>query len=189
MRLFDFLKALATNPRAMGAILPSSKYLAQEMAACIVPNEEGVIVELGAGTGVMTEAMLELNIAPDKIIAIECAPSLAEQLQIDFPLVKILKGDAAQLTDLLKDESRPVTTILSSLPLRSLTKEERHAILSEISSVLIPNGQYIQFTYDIRSHKGYYPAHYHLTKSQVVWKNIPPAKIEVFSVRDEIGEA
>ena len=67
----SFLKALIHNPGATGAILPSSKYLANAMAAYIPLVENSFVVELGAGTGSITKAMLDRGIAAKRIIAID----------------------------------------------------------------------------------------------------------------------
>ncbi len=170
------------NPRAMGAVFPSSKHLAQRMVASIETPGKGLIVELGAGTGVITEAILQAGILPEQVVAIEYLPHLAQKLRERFPKIEVIEGDAAQLIDLLKNKDYPVETIISSLPLRSLSKEVRKAILTQIPAVLSPEGRYVQFTYDVRRDKSYYPDNYCLMHSSIVWRNIPPAKVEVFSL-------
>ena len=182
MGLFTFLKVLIHHPREIGAILPSSKYLAEAMAHSVASNEAGLIVELGAGTGVITKALLNL-ISPNQILAIESDPLLAKQLQKDLPDIEILQGNATHLNELLEEKSSLVHTIVSSLPLRSLPKKDREQILLEISKVLKRGGQYIQFTYDIRSKTNYYPPEYKKVRSFIIWKNIPPAKIDVFHIQ------
>jgi phospholipid N-methyltransferase len=180
--IFTFLKVVVLNPRSTGAVLPSSKYLAQTIASHVHLSEQSILVELGAGTGAITKALLATGIPPQKMIAVEYAPSLAKNLREHFPEINILEGDAALLSDLLQREERSVEMIVSSLPLRSIPKETRQAIFSQISKVLSPQGQYIQFTYDLRTQDHYYPSHYQLKKSFIVWLNIPPARVEIFSM-------
>jgi len=178
-----FLKALAINPKGTGAVLPSSKRLANEMASHINLSAEGFVVELGAGTGVITKAMLMSGVDLKQIIAIEYASSFARKLRKRFPDIEVIEGNAANLTQLLDEKSQHVDTIISSLPLRSLPEETVQSILSEISSILSPDGRYIQFTYDIRSDSSYYPENFHLERSKIIWRNIPPAKVEIFKLR------
>lgn len=173
-----FLKAFLINPRSTGAILPSSRYLAREMAAHV--SSHGLVVELGPGTGVFTAAMLRAGVAAERIIAIEYAPHLAQKLKLRFPNIRVIEGNAAYLTTLLKDTPQPITTIISGLPLRSLPKEVTAIILEQIPQTLAPEGRYIQFTYDIRKNKNYYPANYKLTHSKIIWRNVPSAKVDVF---------
>ena len=182
-RTLSFLKALVMNPRATGAILPSSKRLARAMVAHIKFTDETLVVELGAGTGVITQAMLDCGIPSQQIIAVEYSPHLVKKLRQGFPGITVIEGDAAHLVALLKDKAQPVGTIISGLPLRSLPVEMKDSILTAISDVLSVKGRYIQFTYDIRKNKdSYYPDHYKLAESAIVWRNIPPAKVGVYTL-------
>ena len=177
----QFLKALAINPRATGAVLPSSKRLAKEMASFIELSENGLVVELGPGTGVITEAILAAGVPPKQLIAIEYAPHLAKQLQARFPDITVIEGDAADMRKLLKDRTQSIDAVISGLPLRSLPDEVAQAILTAIPKILTPVGRYIQFTYDIRRDSDYYPEHFFLAESSIIWRNIPPARVDVFT--------
>jgi phosphatidylethanolamine/phosphatidyl-N-methylethanolamine N-methyltransferase len=178
-----FVRSFLKDPKAMGAIYPSSKRLAEIMASYAVFAQNQLIVELGAGTGVITQAMLNRGIPAERIIAIESSPDLVENFRTRFPKVRVIEGDASCLVEILKNEIRPIGTIISGLPLRSLSKERTERILSAISSVLSPNGRYIQFTYALRNTVNFYPQHYKLMRKKLVWVNIPPAKVEVYAIR------
>ncbi len=178
---FVFLKTMILHPKATGAVLPSSKRLAREMAQYIQLSEQGMVVELGAGTGVMTQAMLDRGIQEEKIIAIEYAPRLVKTLRKRFPTMHIIEGDAAQLDQLLKNMSVQIDAVISGLPLRSLPEAVSNNILAKIPQVLSKQGRYIQFTYDIRSGYSFYPPRYKPVDFKIIWRNIPPAKIDVFS--------
>ena len=177
-----FVKSFLKNPKAMGAIYPSSKRLAKIMASYAVFSQNQLIVELGAGTGVITQAMLSRGIPAERIIAIESSPDLVEHFRMHFPKIKVIAGDASHLAELLKNEIRPIGTIISALPLRSLSKEVTERILSAIPAVLTPHGRYIQFTYDLRNNARFYPQQYQLAYKKLVWVNIPPAKVEVYTI-------
>ncbi|EKD72885.1 MAG: Ribosomal RNA adenine methylase transferase [uncultured bacterium] len=179
--LFAFLKVLASNPRTMGAILPSSKQLAKEMVTHVTRNLNNVIVELGAGTGVITERLIQSGIHPSQIIVIECAPELAKQLQERFPTVKIITGDAMNLANLLAYEKRTINTIISSLPLRSLPKTTTQSILKQIKKMLPKEGRYIQYTYSFMRNPFYALRNYELIASKRIWMNLPPARVDVWA--------
>ncbi len=179
--LFPFLKALFLNPRKTGAILPSSKQLATQIAHCIQASQTDYVVELGAGTGVITEAILASDINPANIIVVERAKHLAEKLTRQFPTIHVIHSSATELTKFLNDYPK-VQSIVSSLPLRSLSKTDREIILSQIPIVLAPHGQFIQFTYDLRKNSRFYPKNFQLVRSFIVWQNLPPARVTVFRI-------
>lgn len=182
---FVFVKSFLRDPKATGAIYPSSKRLAEVMASYVVFSQNQLVVELGAGTGVVTQAILNRGIPAERIIAIESSPELAENLRRRFPKVRVIEGDASYLAELLKNETRPIGTIISGLPLRSLDKETIKRILSVIPLALSAHGRYIQFTYDLRHTTHFYPQRYQLTQRKLVWVNIPPAKVEVYLILPE----
>lgn len=177
---FHFFKAFANNPRATGAIYPSSKNLVKEMVSYVLQEKEGVVIELGAGTGVVTEALLQSGIKPENIIAIEYSSALAKKLQVRFPAIQIIEGNAANLTMLLSSEKRKVNTIISSLPLRSLPLPITKAILEQINNVLALNGRYIQFTYSFKKDGFYSLINFKKILSKRIWMNLPPARVDVW---------
>jgi len=179
---FTFLKAFADDPKSIGAVLPSSKQLAREMVSHVSLSSSGVVIELGPGTGAITRALLVSGVSPEKIIAIEYSAKMADRLKRAFPKIRVIVGDAAYLVDLLKEMDLCIDAIISSLPLRSLPQETVRSVLTAIPAVLSEQGRYIQYTYDIRNETRYYPDHYQLEHARVVWWNIPPAKVEVFSI-------
>jgi len=179
--MYSFLKALAHNPRETGAIFPSSRFLAKEMAAHVVKNQAGVVVELGAGTGVVTKALLQAGIQPNNIIVIESSPSMVKKLRRRFPTIQIIEGNAAELITLLAHEKREVHTIISSLPLRSLPKSVTQTILQQINTLLASNGRYIQFTYSFTKDQFFSLTNFQHIISKRIWMNLPPARVDVWA--------
>jgi len=176
-----FFKGFFLYPRRMGAILPSSQYLARSMVSCIDQSQSGFVLELGPGTGVITKAILNSGIAADHLISLEITPHFAEQLRQQIPAITVLQGDAMYLSELLKNKN-PIRTIISSLPLRSMTQAARDHLFSEIQKTIAPSGQFIQFTYSMRKDTDYYPANFKPMNSFIVWRNIPPARVTVFQI-------
>ena len=180
--IFVFLTALIRNPREMGAILPSSSRLAEEMVSHISMHGNDMVVDLGAGTGVVTLALIKAGIDPAKIIAIECSSSLSKKLQKRFPLIQVINGDAVDLSCLLGDKKSLVNTIVSGIPLRSLHQSVSQAILQQISNILPLGGRYIQFTYQYKQNLIFSPVCFKQTFSKIIWQNMPPARVDVFEI-------
>ncbi|MDR1921640.1 MAG: methyltransferase domain-containing protein [Candidatus Adiutrix sp.] len=170
-----FILECLCSPRLSGAICPSGRALARTMAEA-VPSGHGLIVELGAGTGSVTSALLKKGIAPERLITVEQSAALAEVLKRRFPAIRVIHGDAAVLTQLLPEGE--VDCVVSSIPLVSLPGPTRTAIVSEVIKVL-KGGQMIQFTY---WWGGAYLSQFGFkhVKSQFVLKNMPPARVMTF---------
>ena len=177
-----FMREILINPRAMGAAFPSSRKLAYNMARQVPLSGAGIIVELGAGTGVVTEALLERGIAPGRLIVVERAAALAAYLRRRFPQVTVIQGDARHLGRLLGKHNPEVTAVVSSLPLRSLPDGVVRTIMAELNAVLKHGGRLIQFTYDLRPMAGVF-YRFERIVSKIVWSNVPPARVDVFVCR------
>jgi phosphatidylethanolamine/phosphatidyl-N-methylethanolamine N-methyltransferase len=142
-----FVTQWLRNPRGVGALAPSGQQLASAMASQVDPGA-GLVVELGAGTGVITSALLKRGVPAEQLVVIENSVSMSRNLTRLFPAVSVFHADAARLSVLLKLSGfiNP-TTVVSSLPLISLHSRQRFRILKEIASVLPVGGRLIQFTY------------------------------------------
>lgn len=179
-----FWSAWLRNPRQMGAVLPSSDGLASAMAGQ-VPPDSGLLLELGAGTGAITRALLAGRIDPGRMIVVEKDSRLADQLMRDFPGVRVLAGDATRLRSLLGlAHAGKVDCVVSSLPLLSMRAFMRTRVLAEIFTVLGPGGRLIQFTYSPRP-----PIPQSLAEGlgirgqrvARVLRNLPPASVWVYT--------
>lgn len=181
-----FTREIWANPRAMGAACPSAPALASRMAARVPLDREGLVIELGGGTGAVTAALLKRGIPAWKLVVIERSPTLVHHLRQRFPQLRIIQGDAAQLEHLLgADRGRGVSSIVSSLPLRSLHPTVTRAISHQFETLLEPGGLLVQYTYDLRGTQSRLLPRFRLLSSRIVWGNLPPARIEVLE-RDAI---
>ena len=183
-----FLSRLASAPRQVGAVAPSSQRLGRAMAAEL-PADYEICVELGGGTGSLTRALLAAGLPPQNLIVVERDPRLAAHLNKRFRGVRVICGEAQNLTALLRAAGiGPVDAIVSGLPLRSLPRQVGNAIAAESFAALRPGGVFIQFTYWVLppvpraaaaklSIEGVARGH--------VWRNLPPATVWRYS---RIGE-
>src|SRR6202158_2626925 len=104
LRLDDevhFIRSLIWRPRATGAVTPSGRILARTMARYVEPKLPGRVVELGPGTGPVTEALVEHGIDPARLILVEFNPRFCALLRARFPTATVLQGDAYRLREML----------------------------------------------------------------------------------------
>jgi phosphatidylethanolamine/phosphatidyl-N-methylethanolamine N-methyltransferase len=173
-----FLGRWIKAPHRIGALAPSSRYLAAAMARQIDIRQARLVIELGGGTGSITRGLLAAGLAPEKLIVVERDERLHGLLAERFPGVGVLCGDATQLVALLRPLGiTGVSTIVSSLPLLSMPKRLRHRIVEQSFALLGERGALVQFTYGIASPL---PAREFAVSGRIaarVWRNLPPACI------------
>jgi phosphatidylethanolamine/phosphatidyl-N-methylethanolamine N-methyltransferase len=182
-----FLKRWLRRPFAMGAVIPSGRLLAEAMAEttkAVLEGRPGHVVELGAGTGEVTKALLSGGIAPERLVLVERDPELVVFLRGHFSGPRIIEGDAARLPRLLADHDvAPVGAVVSSLPLLSLPAEVVNGIVTGVFEALPTGGALVQFTYGpqppvprgLRERLRLDGAH-----GKRIWRNVPPAVVWTF---------
>jgi phosphatidylethanolamine/phosphatidyl-N-methylethanolamine N-methyltransferase len=172
-----FVRSFCRNPIQVGAVVPSSSALSSGIASLVSPNSSHVI-ELGAGTGSLTEALLLRGLAPERFWAVEIDPYLADHLRCQFPRIHVVCGDARHLSELLPSKlHQHVSCVVSGLPLRNMDRISRGKVVNAAIEPLQLNGQLLQFTYGLSgpiATKGL-----PVTAERVarVWDNLPPATI------------
>jgi phosphatidylethanolamine/phosphatidyl-N-methylethanolamine N-methyltransferase len=185
-----FIKRWLDNPKATGAVSPSGRFLARAMASYVDPDADGPIIELGPGTGPVTEALLERGIAPERLILVEYDASFCKLLARRFPKARIVQGDAYRLAETLRPILKePAACIVSSLPLLTRPERGRLNLLRDAFELMQPEGTFIQFTYGLASPvpltSRLSGLRFRAEASHSVWLNLPPARVWVYRV----GEA
>lgn len=144
---------------------------------------DGYVLELGPGTGAVTEVLLEQGLPSNRLIAVEKSPILAEHLSVRFPGAMIIHGDAMELELLLKQQmpmALPLRVVISSLPLLNFPAHCAEAITRGIHAVLGSQGRLVQFSYQILRTNPRLLQAFRLVNSRVVWRNLPPARVSVY---------
>lgn len=176
-----FFRSLLKNPIAVGAVAPSSPRLSRLVASSVKPGNS-MILEVGAGTGSITAALLSGGLSPERLFVIERDPALAEYLQRKFPRVRVRCGDALHATSILANDGvGMIHTLLSSLPIRNFKPADQVAILSAMLKTLTPTGELVQYTYAPNCPL---PAARLGLKAEClgrVWMNLPPAAVWRFT--------
>jgi phosphatidylethanolamine/phosphatidyl-N-methylethanolamine N-methyltransferase len=175
-----FLGRLIATPRSVGAIAPSSPGLARAMAAQVDPAATGRVLELGPGTGVITQALLTRGLAPERIVAIEYDPDFAGLLTRRFPGVRVIRGDAFDLARTLSGENpEPFAAALSGLPLVNFPKALRQKVLESVFARLAPGAPFVQFSYSLWPPIPPPPQVTVKRMAFILW-NLPPARVWVY---------
>ncbi len=176
-----FLRSWLERPLVMGAVTPSSRILARTMASYVDPRMPGPVIELGPGTGPVTEALIRRGIAQDRLVLVEYSPDFCQLLRRKFPKATIIQGDAYDLEDTLDGVlAEPAAATVSSLPLFTKPMETRLELLHAAQALMHPNAPFVQFTYAVvppipaRSRK------YTARASNRIWLNLPPARVWVY---------
>lgn len=175
-----FLKSLLERPRMTGAIAPSGPALAKAMASHVDPDGELPVIELGPGTGVVTKALIERGVAPERIIAIEYSPDFCRLLAERFPGITVIRGDAYDLDRSLDGRGERVANIVSSLPLVARPPEDRRKLVEAGLKRMEPGRPFIQFSYLMKGPVQAVPGSFTVEASPWVWRNMPPARVWLF---------
>src|SRR6476469_6792666 len=113
-----FFRSWMEKPLAMGAVTPSGKALARTMAAFVDPATPGPIIELGPGTGPVTEALVARGVDPARLVLVEFDPTFCRLLRKRYPQATVVQGDAYSLKRLLAGlMQNPAAGVDSGLPL------------------------------------------------------------------------
>jgi phosphatidylethanolamine/phosphatidyl-N-methylethanolamine N-methyltransferase len=176
-----FLKSWVKNPLKTGAVMPSSQYLARKMASFVDLSIKGPVIELGPGTGPITEALLDAGVTEERLVLVEYDINFVENLKQRFPKATVIQGDAYNLPLTLKDLLvEKAAAIVSGLPLVTKPENERIALLNDAFAIMQVNAPFIQFTYSPISPIPSNKSAYIIKGSDPVWRNMPPARVFVY---------
>ncbi|MGH9582297.1 MAG: class I SAM-dependent methyltransferase, partial [Bryobacteraceae bacterium] len=158
------------------------------MASAVDPANTSVL-EIGAGTGAVTRALLERNVRPDNLLIIERDPSLVAFLRREFPGVRVRCGEAVHAGRILSSESAgKVDSVVSSLPLRNFALDDRIRNVQAMIGALAQGGQLIQFTYATGCPIPSRRLGLEAERLGRVWLNLPPASVWRFTVPPPVSQ-
>jgi phosphatidylethanolamine/phosphatidyl-N-methylethanolamine N-methyltransferase len=150
VRLDDvrFIRSWMEKPLAMGAVAPSGKALARTMAGYVDPQAAGPVIELGPGTGPVTQALVTHGVDPARLVLVEFDPTFCKLLRQRYPTATVVQGDAYGLRQVLGSVvQEPAAAVVSSLPLFTKPLKTRLRLVYEAFSLMLPGSPFVQFTY------------------------------------------
>jgi phosphatidylethanolamine/phosphatidyl-N-methylethanolamine N-methyltransferase len=184
LRLDDevrFLRSWIEKPLHMGAVMPSGRVLARTMAQYVDADSSGPVVELGPGTGAITNALIERGIDQKRLVLVEYNPGFCALLRDRYPQATVVQGDAYTLRDSLWNVlSVPASAIVSGLPLVTKPMLTRLKLIRDAFLALAPGAPFVQFTYSVAPPIPKSLPGVSTQASERIWMNLPPARVWVY---------
>lgn len=172
-----FFRRWLANPLQMGSIVPSSRALCDRIVRQVRRKGDEMILELGAGTGVVSNALLASGVPPERLCVVEIVPAMADHLRRMLPGVLVIEGDARELSSLLPARWHGnIGTVVCGIPLVLLPKPMQRSFIDAIESVA-PGRGFLHFSYCVTSPLA--ARHHALTAKREAWTplNFPPASV------------
>jgi len=152
----SFVANFWREKKMVGAMAPSSPFLAKKMLESIDFKKAKVIVELGPGTGVFTERIID-KMNPDAILLVfELNDNFMNLLKskIKDPRVHLIHDSAEKISEYLAEHGfTKADAIVSSLPLANFPQELKQRILTESHTAMHQDSIYVQFQYSLNAKK------------------------------------
>ena len=178
----QFLRTWAEKPLQLGSVTPSSRYLSRAVASYVDPKQDGPVIEIGAGTGPVTEALIKRGIAESRLVLIEYSHEFCALLRRRFPKATVIQGDAYALSERLAGVvgDKTAAATVCGLPLFTKPEALRLQLLTQAFKALKPDAPFIQFTYAVVSPMPLKGAAFTWKASPRIWRNVPPARVWIY---------
>jgi len=183
LRLDDevrFLRSWIETPLRMGAVMPSSKFLARAVARYVDIHSTAPVIELGPGTGAITDAMIAHGVAEKRLVLVEFDPGFCALMRERYPQATVIQGDAYNLDQTLSGLSAPGSAMVSGLPLVTKPMTIRLKLMRDAFLKLEPGAPFIQFTYSVAPPIPKSQPGVQTQASERIWMNLPPARVWVY---------
>ncbi|MGE4046812.1 MAG: class I SAM-dependent methyltransferase [Acetobacteraceae bacterium] len=172
-----FFRRWLANPLQVGSVIPSSATLCRRVVEQVRCAPDEAVLELGAGTGVISRALLAAGLSPARLIVVEIVPSMADHLRQILPGVTVIEGDARHVSDLIPARWKGrIGALICGIPLVLLPKPEQRRFIDAFEAVA-PGRGFLHFSYCVTSPL---PARQHgLRARREAWTpiNFPPASV------------
>lgn len=181
---FDFACSFAKAPAQVGAVCPSSRVLAKAMITGHDLASADAVVELGPGTGVFTQAILDDLGRGTTFVALELDRDAVRKLRRRFPELNVYHDSAEAIRGYLdRHGKKEADLVVSGLPWTNMEPFVQEQIMRKVAESLAPEGVFTAFTYLVSPLMAN-GRHYtrvlgrlfeSVEISSVVWRNVPPA--------------
>ena len=183
---WSFLRSFLRSPGSVGSIAPSSRSLAEAMIAGTNLDKAQMVVELGPGTGAITQTIISSIGRNSSFLAMELDARAVQRLRQRFPDVNICHDSAEKIRSHLgRYGRRHADVIVCSIPWAVMPQEVQRTIMQHVAAALAPDGVFTACTY-IGAPLTARGRHYgHLLRnlfstvevSKMIWGNVPPALV------------
>ncbi|WP_426061093.1 class I SAM-dependent methyltransferase [Hymenobacter sp. B1770] len=184
----SFVKEFFRDPSTVGSLVPSSQELTDQVVAPINFSSANCIVEYGPGTGVFTDAIIQLRRAETVVLLVEVNEHFCKLLKERYssqPNVHVVLGSADKTEQYLKAlDAPPADYVVCGLPFSSMPLRLDWRILDHTRKVLLPKGKLILFQYSLQNTK-LFERFFSLVHKVHVLRNLPPAHVLVYAPKDQ----
>ncbi len=173
-----FFRSWVQGPLKVGCMFPSSRAMGRAFAKMVDRDRAGDILELGSGTGAITQGLVEGGVPPERLVLVECDPNLVVHLARRFSGARIIEGDAVEVCrDLKRKTGSRIATVVSTLPIVWFPLEQQRTIVDACLAAMGDGGRFLQMTNIPRSPLPRKPLGLKGTCHGPVWLNFPPSFI------------
>jgi phospholipid N-methyltransferase len=186
-RPLQFFKGFLRNPKEVGSLIPSSRFLTRRVLKCGSVSDARVIVELGPGTGVLTREILDRMPADGKLIAVELLPEFVELLERAYPdpRLRIYNGSSADLEKALAEAGEgQADLVVSGIPFSTMERGEGRRTLEAAKRILAPGGRFVAYQFRSAVRRMAEPV-FGPAQTRAEFRNLPPMRVYTF-LRDTV---
>ena len=172
-----FLRRWLANPLQMGSVVPSSPALCRRLVQQVRRTPDEFVLELGAGTGVVSRALLAAGVPANRTMVVEIVPAMAGHLRRTLPGVEVIEGDARALPELIQASRHGrVGTVICGIPMVLLPVAEQRRFIDAMQAVA-PGRGFLHYSYCATSPLPW--RKHHLKAKREAWTplNLPPASV------------
>jgi len=179
-----FLLNFLRQPTKVGAVLPSSPALARQITSWVGIDRAQAVAEFGPGTGAFTGHIIEKLPRNATFFAIELNDELCGVFRSNYPQVRLFNDSVGNVRQLMRSlDVESLDAIVCGLPWASFGPGLQRELLAATYDALRPGGRFVTFAYTVgtllpagRRFRALLGETFpQVTKSPVVWGNIPPA--------------
>jgi len=173
-----FLKKFLGKGLEISSAVPSSPALVEAVLSHVDFSRPCTIVELGAGVGPLTEAVVE-RLRPDqRFVAVENDADFCKILRRRFPDTTLLEADATDIAEPLAHMGiNRVDYVLSGLPSPNLPPRAVGRMWRWLRSSMAPDGAFVQITVAPVLYRSFYRRLFEVVDYEMVWMNLPPGGV------------
>ncbi|MBN2563939.1 MAG: ribosomal RNA adenine dimethylase [Phycisphaerae bacterium] len=176
-RVLFFRKFLSKGLQVSSAV-PSSRAMACAILRQIDLSQPATIIELGAGTGPVTEQIIARLRPSHRFVAVENDPEFCEVLRRRFPETSLLEVDASRIAEPLANMGvHTVDYVLSGLPTPNLPLRSSVRLWRWLLRSLSPHGLFVQLTIAPLVYRRFYDRLFNSVEYRMIWRNIPPGGV------------
>jgi len=175
----DFFRGFLKDPRQVGSVIPSSRFMERRIIDFSELDTGSVVVELGPGTGGTTRALLQAMRADARLLAVDLDPAFVRIVsEIDDPRLYVEEGSAADIGTLLARHGlEKADVVVSGIPFSTMPETVGRSILEAVRDHLSPHGRFVAYQFRAEVARLARPIFGPPSREAVVALNIPPMRI------------